>query len=123
MAKRKNRPRKMGLVMTTNNDRVEITRHLHEQYNKRTKSKLSMEQLKKKVTNQIHHGRLITIRGNEEVHEHRGIKYVCKRESDRYGQKLVVVTMKLTSSRQRTGFSSDLSLEKVDFRAIGLPAS
>ncbi|MGE4284892.1 MAG: hypothetical protein AB7G87_14460 [Clostridia bacterium] len=101
-------------------EKIVVKEHTIERYMLRMQNhNISPEEAKKHIINQVRYSKLIKIENNEEHRLHKGNVYVIKREKGILDDTLVVVTMKITNTRKREFFSSDFSMEKVDFIALG----
>lgn len=102
------------------NEKIEVTDHAIEQYSMRRKIVgINNDKIKEMIANQVKQSVLIRIKQNEEHRSHKGFIFVIKREKLIIGEKLVVVTIKLSNVRKKQYFSTDFSLSTVDNEKLG----
>lgn len=93
-------------------EKILVTEHAIKRFQERQRDELTREEIINKIINQVRESKLIGINNKEEHRTHKGYVYVCKRERDYSGEKLIVVTLKLSGVRKREKYNRFCELEK-----------
>lgn len=98
---------------STVKESIYVTEHAIKRFEERQKGKLTRKETIERIINQVRDSKLIGLSNNEEHRTHKGYIYVCKRERNYSGDRLVVVTLKLSGVRKREKIHGFNILEEV----------
>lgn len=88
--------------LSVNNDKIIVKKHAIERYKERQqKTDLSDGEVRRSITGQIKHSKLIGIEGSTEHRMFNGYIYVVERKREFHGDTLYVITMKLSNKKKR----------------------